>query len=126
MDKQTIKWEDFKMSVELHKFYLELITKFTFYYYAITGAILSFYFAKDSPSISWCGLLLPIVLSFSLGGLLLYGSKLAWNLKRNIKRRAIGLDLEAFPNGIVLFLLSFIFGLSMLGVGITLIIFLTK
>ena len=126
MEQKTLDWEDYKMSIELHKFYLELIVKISFYYFAITGAILSFHFKNDTPEVSLYGLLLPIVLSIFLGFFLLYGSKLAWNLKINIAKRAEKLKFETHANGIVLFLFCIIFGICMLGIGIALIIYLVK
>ena len=126
MEQSKIDWEDFKMSIDLHKFYLELIIKISFYYFAITGAILSFHFKDNSPDVSLYGLLLPLVLSILLGFFLLYGSKLAWNLKKNITKRAEKLNLENHPNGIILFLLCIIFGISMLSIGFALSIYLIK
>ncbi|CAM3955606.1 hypothetical protein VIAQ111709_20510 [Vibrio aquimaris] len=52
MEDTSTKWKDFELSVELHKFYVDFIVKLNFFYYAITGAILSFHFAKDSPEVS--------------------------------------------------------------------------
>jgi len=126
MEKETIYWEDFKMSVELHKFYLELIVKISFYYFAITGAILSFHFKSDNPEVSFYGLLLPITLSFLLGIFLLYGARLAWNLKNNIAKRAEKINLDSYPNGIVLVIFCLIFGISMIGIGTVLILYTLK
>ena len=126
MEQKQLDWEDYKMSIELHKFYLDLIVKISFYYFAITGAILSFHFKNNTPEVSLYGLLLPIVLSIFLGIFLLYGSRLAWNLKLNIAKRAKKLNFETYPNGIVLFLFCIIFGISMLGIGLALVIYLIK
>ena len=126
MDQATINLEEYKSSIELYKFYLELVVKISFYYYGITGAILSFYFSKNSPDASYYSLLLPILLSFLLGIFFLYGAKLALNFKSNLKNRAERLRLESFPNGIVLVILCIIFGISILSTGIGLTIFLLK
>lgn len=54
MDALEIKWNDFKLNVELHKSYLDLALKINLFYYAITGAILSFYFTSRACSgVAW-------------------------------------------------------------------------
>jgi len=121
MDSNSVEWKDFELSVELHKSYLDFIIKLNLFHYAITGAILSFHFSKESPEDSVFALILPIVLSILLGSFFLYCSKLAMNLRYNIKFRAEKLGLHVFPEGIVLVILCVIFGITMLGVGFTLI-----
>lgn len=121
MDSNSIEWKDFELSVELHKSYLDFLIKLNLFHYAITGAILSFHFSKESPTVSIFALILPIVLSISLGGFFLYCSNLALNLRKNIKFRAETLGLHVYPEGIVLFLLCIIFGVTMIGVGFTLL-----
>jgi len=121
MDTNSIEWKDFEISVGLHKSYLDFAVKLNLFHYAITGAILSFHFSKESPEISILALMLPITLSILLGGFFLYSVMLAINLRKNIKLRAEKLNLHAYPDGIVLVLLCLIFGVTMLGVGISLI-----
>lgn len=121
MEDNSLQWKDFEMSVELHKFYVDFIVKLNLFYYAITGAILSFHFSKDSPEVSVIALLLPIALSLCLGGFFLYSARLAFNLRSNIKQRAELLKLHVYPEGIVLVLLCLIFGAISLMVGTTLI-----
>lgn len=121
MPTNTIEWKDFELSIELHKSYLDFAIKLNLFYYAITGAILSFHFSKESPSVSALALLLPIAFSLALGGFFLYGAKLALNLRANIKLRAHQLGLRVYPEGIVLVLVCAIFGTIMIGVGLVLI-----
>jgi len=121
MEQKEIDWKDFEMSIELHKYNLDFIMKLNMFYYAITGAILSFHFTKESPSVSIMGLLLPIVLSLTLGGFLLYGAKLAMNLRTNIRERGKALGLKSYPEGIVLVLTCIIFGSIMVLVGLILL-----
>ena len=124
MDINSIEWKDFEQSVELHKSYLDFAIKLNLFHYAITGAILSFHFTKDIPSVSVFALILPIVLSLSLGGFFLYGAKLAINLRYNIKLRAEKLGLHVYPEGIVLVIICAIFGVTMVGVGLSLATYL--
>jgi len=46
MDQQEIPWRQYSQTVELYKFYMDLMVKFNVFYYAVTGAILSFFFAN--------------------------------------------------------------------------------
>ncbi|SHO54516.1 hypothetical protein [Vibrio quintilis] len=121
MNSDSTKWKDYELSVGLYKFYLAGVVKLNFFYYAITGAILSFHFSEDSPSISVFALLLPILLSIFLGLFFLYAVKLAQGLRRNIKERASKLGLDVFPECMVLVLICAIFGVSALGVGLSLL-----
>jgi hypothetical protein len=117
MDTNSIDWKDYEMCIDLHKAYLELALKLNVFYYAITGAILAFHFAKESPTVSILGVLLPLLLSFTLGVFFLFGAKLAFNLRENIILRANALGLNIYPEGIILVIVCVIFGAVMLSVG---------
>ena len=121
MTQDEINWKDFEMSVNLHKNYLDLVVKLNLFYYAITGAILSFHFTNEIQSVSVIALILPILMSLLLGFFLIYASKLAWNLRGNIKKRAKKLNLQVYPEGIVLVIVCIIFGVIMLTVGLGLL-----
>jgi len=121
MTDNSIAWKDFELSVDLHKFYVDFVVKLNLFYYAVTGGILSFHFSKDSPSVSFLSLVLPIVLSISLAGFYLYSAKLAMTLRANIKLRAETLKLHVYPEGIVLVILCTIFGFVSLAVGLSLL-----
>ena len=65
-DKELIL-DLYKHVIDLHKGYLDLAVKLTIAYYAITGAIVSFYFSKpELESMTKWSLLLPILFSFLL------------------------------------------------------------
>lgn len=120
MDVNSIEWKDYEMSVDLHKSYLDFAIKLNLFYYAITGAILSFHFSKESPTVSIFGLFLPILMSLALGVFFLYSAKLAKNLRASIKQRAEILGLHVYPEGIVLVALCYIFGTVMILNGVAL------
>ena len=124
MDVNSIEWKDYEMSIELHKSYLDLALKLNLFHYAVTGAILSFHFSKESPTVSVIGLFLPMVLSFALGGFFLYSAKLAMTLRSNIKKRAEILELHVYPEGIVLVIICSIFGVVMVAAGLALLAYL--
>ena len=124
MEQKEIDWKDYEISIELHKSYLDFALKLNLFYYAITGAILSFHFSKESPTVSLIGLLLPTMLSILLGLFFLYGAKLAWTLRSNIIMRAEKLNLMVYPEGIILVIICGIFGVTMLATGVALLSYL--
>jgi hypothetical protein len=105
----------------MHKSYIDLAVKINLFYYAITGALLSFHFSRNQDGISKFGLILPIVLSISLGAFFLICTPRARDLRTNMRNTAQDLGLAAYPDGIVLVGLCFILGLVMLGIGIALL-----
>jgi hypothetical protein len=46
-----ILWKQYELQVGLYKGYLDLLLKFNVFYYAATGALISYYFSK--PDIPW-------------------------------------------------------------------------
>ncbi|MDT7540818.1 MAG: hypothetical protein QOE33_722 [Acidobacteriota bacterium] len=62
IDKELL-WKQYQMSIDLYKHYLELVIKFNVFYYAITGAFLSYYFSHlGSDLVKW-SLIFPIIMS---------------------------------------------------------------
>ena len=123
MDAIDVKWNDFKQTVELHRAYLELAMKLNMFYYAITGAILSFYFTHtDVPSAKFA-LGLPIVLSAALAVLFLWSAFMAQRLRMHIRNTAAELGLATAPEGVVLVAICFIFGGVLTAVFLTLLWF---
>ena len=115
MDPSEIKWNDFKMNVDLHRSYLDLAINLNMFYYAITGAIVSFHFANSASPTAKLALILPVILSIGLTVFFFWSAKLAHNLRFHIKSTAEELGLKCYPEGIVLVLLCIIFG-TVLGV----------
>lgn len=67
-------WNQYELHVELYKQYLDLLLKFNAFYYAATGAILSYYFSK--PELPWMrySLLFPVLMSAGFATLFAYGA----------------------------------------------------
>ena len=64
----SLLWKQYIVYVDLFKFYVDITWKATTWFYAITGAILVYYFAHaddNNPFLRW-SLVLPIILSFGL------------------------------------------------------------
>ena len=123
MDVTELRWNDFKQNVELHRSYLDLAIKLNMFYYAITGAILSFYFTHREIPMAKYALGLPILWSIGLSALFLWSAVLAKNLRSYLRSTASELGLRAYPEGIVLVLICAISGVVLAVVSIALICF---
>ena|SRR3712207_3729275 len=68
IDPDNFLWKQYIVYVDLFKFYVDVAWKSTTWFYAITGAILVYYFnnANAANPFLQYALLLPIVLSFAL------------------------------------------------------------
>ena len=73
MDDRELLWRQYQLNVDLYKGYLDLIVKINVFYYAITGAILSFYFANQN-DLTKLSLLLPLLMSVTLGVFFIVGA----------------------------------------------------
>lgn len=113
MTPAEIKWNDFNLSVDLHRSYLDLSMKLNMFYYAITGAILSFHFTNTEVSISKYSLYLPLLLSTGLSIFFIWAAFLANDLRASIRQNAEELGLNYYPEGIVLVVLCAIFGVML-------------
>ena len=119
--QEEILIEHYKINVDLYKTYLKLLIKFNIFYYAITGAILSYYFGnfEKIPVLKY-SLIFPIVMSLGFFIFYLWAQRLV-NVSRNdIALICQTLKLKAFPEFKVLKILLIIFGLLSLLVAIIL------
>lgn len=68
--------KEFNLHIDLVKHYLDLVIKFNVFYYAVTGALLSYYFTniKSENLVKW-SLILPILMSFFFGILFMAASR---------------------------------------------------
>lgn len=80
--KRELAWREYQLSVDLYKFYVELVVKVIVAYYAITGGILSFYFAQTTRPYARWALALPALLSFGLAAIFRWGVAL-WQIVRD-------------------------------------------
>lgn len=65
-EKESFLWERYKHNVDLHRSYLDLVIKINTFYYAITGAIISFYFLHVKDPLINYSLILPFLMSIGL------------------------------------------------------------
>ena len=119
-DKDLL-WKQYELHVGLYKHYLELALKFNVFYYAGTGAILSYYFSKtDVPLIKY-SLLFPIIMSLGFGILFIYGAFALRITRQDVFDLRDKLGLETAPELNVLAILLVISATLM--VAVALIIF---
>lgn len=111
-------WKQYEISVDLYKHYLKLSIELSVFYYAITGAILSYYFThKADPAVRFA-LLLPIAMSVLLALLFIYGAVLNRSSREEIFRIRDALGLTVGPEFAVLSWLLTIFAVLMIVVAI--------
>jgi hypothetical protein len=109
-DKETLLHQ-YDMAVELYKFYMEFAIKLNLFYYAITGGILSFYFANPTIEGIKYSLLLPVVMSVAFAIFFIYGAILMTPLRREVFAVRDALELRVSPDLGVLSVLLYIFAL---------------
>ena len=91
-------WKQYELHVNLYKTHMELVVKLMTFYYAITGAIVSYYFAHpDIPLIRWA-LVLPFLFSVGLAVAAVRGTRDAGPVQTEIEGTAVALGLRIYPS----------------------------
>lgn len=121
MDNQLL-FEHYKIHIDLYKHYLELLIKFNLFYYAITGAILSFYFANKTIIYIQFTLSFPLIMSIIFSWFFIYASRKAKYSRQEIIDIARALELKVFPELNVLVVLLKLFALLFILVSIFLLL----
>ena len=102
-------WRQYEIKVDLYKHYLKLTIEINALYYAITGALLSYYLAHRSNSTVRFALILPLLMSILFGLLFIYGAILNRLSRAEIFRVRDALGLHVAPDLAVLgWLLGFV------------------
>jgi hypothetical protein len=109
MEKSELLWKQYHQNIELYKFYMDLVIKFNIFYYAVTGAIISFFFKNSTISNVKYSLLFPIIISVSFAGFFLYGAHLMKYLRFEVFAIRDALGLSVAPDVGVLSVLLRIF-----------------
>ena len=111
MDRTEILFEHYKIHLDLYKHYLELLIKFNLFYYAITGAILSFYFANKTIMFIQYILIFPLIMSLIFSIFFFYASNKARNSRDEIFSLARALELNVVPELNILVILLKLFAI---------------
>ena len=114
-------WKQYEISVDLYKHYLKLAIEINVFYYAITGAIVSYYFAHrmEAPEIRFA-LMLPILMSVLLALFFVYGSIMNRYSRDEVFRVRDALGLRVAPEFAVLGWLLIVFAALMVLVALSL------
>ena len=109
MDQTELLWRQYELNNQMYRGYLELVVRLNVFYYAITGAILSFYFAHSEDFLVKWSLLLPFAMSLSFAAFFLYGAFAANVTRTEVFAIRDKLGLTAAPEHAVLIVLLGIF-----------------
>ena len=101
------------MLVDLYKHYLKITIEFNVFYYAITGAILSYYLSHSDIELLKYSLLLPILMSVLFAGFFLYGANLMAISREEVFAIRDALEFDTAPDLQVLSMLLWIFAALM-------------
>src|SRR5215211_611358 len=96
----NVLWKQYIVFIDLFKFYVDITWKGTTWFYAITGAILVYYFdhlSDNNPYLSY-SLALPIALSFGLAAIYHRGLRETHDLNRKLKYISEHLHLPGKPH----------------------------
>lgn len=103
-DETDLLLKQLDVVLDFYKFFFDWVLKLDIFYYTTTGAIVSFYLAKQRPELLRYSLLLPITLSIFLFVLFVsgqHGLKLTAEEAKTIGSRLeleLKLDLKYLPN----------------------------
>jgi len=127
MDDRELDWNNYNMGVNLYRSYLDLVIKINLFYYAITGAIVSYYFAHSNNGLVKYSLLLPILMSILFAAFFIYSAVLANNMRNDIRKSAKALGFDVCLEARVLVVFLYLFALLFISVFISLgFVFLCK
>lgn len=127
MSNDEILWKQYQTNVELFKFYMDLVVKFNVFFYAVTGAIISFVLAQVGASamVRWA-LALPLVMSLCFAVFFVYGAVLMRILRNETFELRDALHLRAAPDVGVLSILLLLFAFIYLLIAIACTILLCR
>lgn len=118
MDQREIFWRQYQLNIDTYRGYLDLVLKMNGFYYAVTGAIVSYYFAHRTEELMKLSLILPLIMSVALAVFFVLGA-FAARVTRNetfLLRDKLGLDATA-EIAVLIILLAISAGLMMLIAG---------
>ncbi|MHB1642726.1 MAG: hypothetical protein ACYDD9_06440 [Acidithiobacillus sp.] len=125
MDRQELLWRQYQQNVDLYKFYMDLTIKFNVFFYAATGAIVSYVLAQHNGNdLIQYALVLPLVMSLCFGCFFVYGAVLMGAFRRDIFAIRDALQLQVAPDvrvlSVLLYVFAFVFLLIAIGCGVLL------
>jgi len=126
MEDRELLWRQYNQAVELYKYYLDMVIKLNVFFYAVTGAILSFVVANLKDPNYKLAAILPLTMSIGFSLVSFYGAALVPALRREIFACRDSLGLKTAPEVHVLTVLLTIFGVIFLAVAAGCIVILCR
>ncbi|HEX8146586.1 MAG TPA: hypothetical protein VF591_05360 [Pyrinomonadaceae bacterium] len=125
LQRTEVQWSEYRIHVDLYKYYLDMGLKASVFFYALTGGILGFYLKNTDVPYIKISLLLPIASSVILGSVFIYGAILWRKVTRNIitiikDLNRSELNIRQTPDIHLLSLVLLLFGFLFLIVGASL------
>jgi hypothetical protein len=124
MERDEILLREYESDLELFKFYLEISLKVAAFYYALTGALLSFYLTHATVPFAKWALLLPIILAGGLVSIFLSARPWLRLLQESVAAVGQRLELDMVPTFQVLDMLLVLLGIALSLTGVALIVLL--
>lgn len=103
-DEQEFLWKQLTLVIDLYKSYFELAIKANAFYYALTGGLITFYFANRDKELMRLSLVLPLLLAILFGYVSFHGSVLMRTMRERVVTLATALGLREVPEVDVLIL----------------------
>ena len=119
---RELLWRQYNLHVDLYKYYFDIALKANIFFYGITGAILTYYFANSSQDLIKYSLLLPMVMSFGLSILFIYSSFLMTVIRDDIFDLRKKLGLQTAPDVHVLIMALRVFAVTFFCVAIAMVV----
>jgi hypothetical protein len=117
MDNSEKLWKQYDQHIVSYKFYLEILVKLMTMYFAVSGAMLSFYFTKVDISTAKLALYLPWLMSVGLFIFFSIGAYLSTITRKDVFNLRDQLELAVSPELGVLTMLLVIFAIITLSCG---------
>ncbi|NLQ18427.1 hypothetical protein HGG82_12460 [Marinomonas sp. M1K-6] len=65
-EQNEILWRQYQQHIDTYKFYLDTVVKLMSLYFAVSGAIISYYASNSETTNALLALFLPLVMGFAL------------------------------------------------------------
>ena len=111
MDKTEILWKQYEQHITTYKFYLDMLIKLMTMYFAVSGAMLSFYFTKTEIPNAKLALYLPWLMSIGLFIFFSIAAYLSTITREDVFNIRDVLELEVSPELGILTILLVIFSI---------------
>ncbi|MEW6499792.1 MAG: hypothetical protein AB1589_46110 [Cyanobacteriota bacterium] len=100
LESDNLLWKQYNVYIDLFKFYVNTTWQVITWFYAITGAILVYYFKniEDNNPYLRCALVLPAILSFGFYRIFSFGSRQNQDLVRWLNYIRSQLNLPGRPH----------------------------